>query len=98
MSSIMRRRSGLTAAVASAMGWSPGQGLVSATKPSHQEAIPANTHANPASAGSFNPSRFIFRAARASLQGRRALVGSYFIGPARVECLAGVIDLDWCTD
>ena len=26
-----------------------------ATKPSHQEAIPANTHAPPASAGSFNP-------------------------------------------
>jgi hypothetical protein len=26
------------------------------TKPSHQEAIPDNTNANPASAGSFNPS------------------------------------------
>lgn len=47
---------GLTAVVVlSAMGWSPGQGLVSATKPSHQEAIPANTYASPASAGSFNP-------------------------------------------
>ena len=54
MSSIIRRRSGLTATVASAMGWSPGQGLVSATKPSHQEAIQANTNASPASAGSFN--------------------------------------------
>ena len=29
------------------------------TKPSHQEAIPANSYASPASAGSFNPQRFI---------------------------------------
>jgi len=36
-------------------GGYPGQGLVSATKPSHQEAIPANTPSSPASAGSFNP-------------------------------------------
>ncbi|MDT8329393.1 MAG: hypothetical protein RQ750_18855, partial [Roseovarius sp.] len=48
-------RSGLTADVAFAMGWSPDQRLVSATKPSHQEAIPANSDAPPASAGSFNP-------------------------------------------
>jgi hypothetical protein len=37
------------------MGWSPVQRLVSATKPSHQEAIPANSGAHPALAGSFNP-------------------------------------------
>lgn len=55
MSSIIRRRSGLTAGVASAMGWSPDLRLVSATKPSHQQAIPANSLNHPASAGSFNP-------------------------------------------
>jgi hypothetical protein len=55
MSSIIRRRSGLTADVALAMGWSPVQRFVSATKPSHQEAIPANSGAHPALAGSFNP-------------------------------------------
>lgn len=54
MLSIMRRRSGLTAAGASVMdgllvrGWTP-------TPQPHQEAIPASKHASPASAGSFNP-------------------------------------------
>ena len=33
--------------------------LVSATKPSHQEAIPANSGAHPALAGSFNPLSFL---------------------------------------
>lgn len=48
MSSIIRRRSGLTADVALATGWSLVQRLVLATKPSHQESIPANSGAHPA--------------------------------------------------
>ena len=55
ISSIIRRRGGLTADVALAMGWSAVYRLVSAAKPSHEEVIPANSDARPASAGSFNP-------------------------------------------
>jgi hypothetical protein len=47
--------------VVSAMGWSPGQAWSSATKPSHQEAIPANMRTTPASAGSFNPTIQLIR-------------------------------------
>jgi hypothetical protein len=38
----LRRRSGLTATVASAMGWSPNDRFAEATEPSHQEVIPTS--------------------------------------------------------
>ena len=46
--------------------------LVQATKPTHQEAIPTNTHVSPASAGSFIPHRFRRCGKRSNRNRRRA--------------------------
>jgi len=54
MAAFIRRRSRLTADLASAMRWSSEQRSVSANKPSRQEAGPANRNTPPAPEGAFN--------------------------------------------